>query len=116
MLLFYWNFLSKYFFSPIHLRRNIYAKWAAAHAGSAMSALAGVVRKSIVFFLQLGREAFGFCLVEQLVDLGDRDANGARRAMVAIGAVAAELGLLTFADVGIVFLRLGGMQPVQVGL
>ena len=55
---------SKHFLSLIHLCRDVYTKGAAAHAGTAMGAFAGVVWKGVVLGFQVVVHAVGLGFVE----------------------------------------------------
>jgi len=103
-------------FCAVHTGGDVHLEGTAAETGATVGALAGMVRQSIVLLLQFGGDAVQFGLVEQFVDLGDRDAHRTGGAMVAIGAVAADAGGLTFFHLGVVLLLLGGLKPVEVGL
>ena len=81
-----------------------------------MGAFAGVVRQGVILSLQFGGHTVALGLVEQFVDFGDRYALRAGRAVVAVGAVASFVGIGTQANVGIVFLGLGSVKPMEVGL
>lgn len=98
----------------VHARWDVDAEGAAAEAGAAVGAVGAVLGQGVVLRLQLRGEAVGLGLVKQFVHLGDRDALGAGGAVVAVGAIAAQRGLLAFADGGVVFLGVGGVEPVEV--
>lgn len=103
-------------FGGVHAGGDVDAEGAAAEAGATVGALGGLVVEEVVLRLDVVGEAVEFGLVEQLVDAGDGDALGAGRAVVAVGAVAAEGGFFALGDVGVVLLGLGGVEPVEVAL
>lgn len=78
----------KHSLGGIHTGGDVDAEGAAAEAGATMGAFGGLVVEQIVLRLQFVVEAVELGFVKQFVDLGDGDALGAGRAMVAVGAVA----------------------------